>query len=307
MLESFLSLCKFFQYVGAAILFGSSLLLLYSFSVPLAAVDGGLRWSKQLLLAAVFALVVATLFGFVLQTIGLAGSLESAMKPEVLNAALWGMDFGKSSVARALLAVLALPVLIFLPLEKRLLWICMGLGALICVTFAWMGHGAATEGTGGGVHLVGDIAHILAAAGWIGALVIFSILLTRPASLQMRQAIYASLASFSGVGTALVAVIIGSGLINSFFLVGWNIEKIGATRYGQVLAGKLVIFLAMLALAAVNRFRLAPALATALRDPAASSRVLIELRRSIVTETAAAATIIALVSWLGMLAPSAAQ
>ncbi len=229
------------------------------------------------------------------------------MKPEILNAALLGMDFGKSSVARALLAVLAFLAIILLPLEKRLLWICMILGALICVSFAWMGHGAATEGMGGVVHLVGDIAHILAAAGWIGALVIFSILLIRPASQQMRQALYTSLASFSGIGTVLVAVVVGSGLINSFFLVGWNIEKIGATRYGQVLAGKLIIFLAMLVLAAINRFRLAPALATALRDPAISSRALTELRRSIVTETAAAATIIALVSWLGMLAPSTVQ
>lgn len=307
MLEALLSLCKFFQYVGAAILFGSPLLLLYSFSVPLAATGGSLRWSKQLLLTAAFVLLVATLLGFVLQTIGLVGSLESAMKPENLNAALWAMDFGKSSVARALLAVLAFLAIILLPLEKRLLWICMSLGALICVSFAWMGHGAATEGTGGIVHLVGDIAHILAAAAWIGALVIFSILLARPASLQMQQTLYTSLASFSGVGTALVAVIIGSGLINGFFLVGWNIGKMGATRYGQVLAGKLVIFLVMLALAAVNRFRLAPALATALQDSATSSRVLIELRRSILTETAAAATIIALVSWLGMLAPSTVQ
>ena len=57
------------------------------------------------------------------------------------------------------------------------------------------------------MHLAGDIAHLLAAAGWIGALVVFWIMLVRPIpSVSGQTALCTSLAGFSGVGTMLVAV-----------------------------------------------------------------------------------------------------
>jgi putative copper resistance protein D len=171
-----------------------------------------------------------------------------------------------------------------------------------------MGHGAATEGKYGIVHLAGDIAHTLAAAGWIGALVVFCVLVTtRVSSPTARKALGTSLARFSLAGSVFVAIIIGSGLINSAFLVGWNVARIVSTRYGQVLIAKLVLFSLMLALAAANRIRHTPALIEALTrggDPAAA---LLRLRRSVTVETITAVAVIALVSWLGMLEPVTAQ
>ena len=182
-----------------------------------------LVWTKHLLIGAGIGLLVATVTGFVAQTATLAGSFDAVSDPATLKAALLDMNFGISSLVRLTAALLAITAAVFLGPGRRLWVLCAGLGVIACASFAWMGHGAATEGGPGWVHLAGDIAHLLAAAGWIGALVVFWIMLARPVpSVTGQKALCASLAGFSGVGTMLVAIIVASGLINSFFLVGWD-------------------------------------------------------------------------------------
>ena len=304
MAEAFLALCRFLDYAGAAILFGAPLLLLYASPLPPSAADCDLKRIKLLLLVAAMMVLTATILGFAAQTSHLAGSLALALQPENLKAALWEMDFGKSSLVRAGMAVLAAAAAIMLSAGKGLWWLSAAQGAIIGASFAWMGHGAATEGNIGILHLAGDIAHILAAAGWIGALVVFSILLIQPIQdIPTQKALQASLASFSGAGTAFVAILIISGLVNSIFLVGWNVARIISTPYGQILIAKLALFALMLLLAARNRFRHTPALAGALENAASPHRALADLRHSIVLETVVAAGILALVGWLGMLEP----
>jgi len=302
--EAFLALCRFLAYTGAAILFGSPLLLLYGSPLSVSATAHDLKWIKLLLSAAALSVLVTAILGFIAQTSHLAGSLALALQPESLKAALWDMDFGRSSLVRAGFAVLALIGTRLLPVGKKLWWGCTAIGAIICASFAWMGHGAATEGNVGILHLAGDITHILAAAGWIGALVVFSIMLIRPSpDFAASKAICASLASFSGAGTAFVAIIIASGLVNSAFLVGWNAPRIASTLYGQFLIAKLLLFALMLGLAARNRFRLIPALANALQSAASPRLAMTALRRSILMETCVAAGVLVLVAWLGMLEP----
>lgn len=302
--EAFLALCRFLDYAGAMVLFGSPLLLIYASPLSASAAPDDLKWIRRLLAAAVSIVLVATVLGFMVQTFHLAGSLALALQPEGLNAALWEMDFGKSSLIRAGFAVLALIAVMLLPAGKKLWWISAALGGAICASFAWMGHGAATEGAIGIFHLTGDIAHSLAAAGWIGALVMFCLVLAQPPlELPAQRAICASLASFTGAGTAFVAIIIASGLVNSAFLVGWDPARILPTRYGQVLIAKLLLFALMLALAAANRFRHTPVLAQALVGGADPAIALSRLRQSVAVETVTAVAVIALVSWLGMLEP----
>lgn len=304
MFEALLGLCRFFQYAGATILFGSPLLLLYGSPFSSTATSETLKWIKRFLCGAALAVLTATVLGFIIQTSHLAGSVALAFEPETLKAALWDMSFGKSSLVRAGLALLGFMGIVLLPAGRRLWWICTVLGAFICASLAWMGHGAATEGNIGIVHLIGDITHILAAGGWIGALATFCFVLVWPSSEPITQkAICMSLASFSGAGTVFVAVVIASGLVNSAFLVGWDVKQIVSTLYGQILIAKLLLFALMLVLAARNRFHHTPALAAALQDRAQSQQAIADLRRSIVMETCAATAILALVGWLGMLEP----
>ena len=74
----------------------------------------------------------------------------------------------------------------------------------------------------------------------------------------------------------------------------------------RLLALKLLLFAAMLALAAANRWRLTPALEAALidsdADPAMAAAA---MRRSLIAELMAGAAILALVAWLGTLDPFA--
>lgn len=73
------------------------------------------------------------------------------------------------------------------------------------------------------------------------------------------------LVRFSAIGLSVVAALLLSGLINTWFLIGpsrWR--SLLATAYGVVLLIKLGLFGMMLVLAALNRYRAAPALGAAL-------------------------------------------
>ena len=293
---------RFIQSAGAMVLFGSSLFFLYGHLFPATTEPGQLNWTRALLLVAAATLVIAAPLQFITQTANLAGSWGAAFEKDSLSAALQ-MSFGKASVARTGLALAACAIAFWRPPGPRT-WKVIGvLGALICASFAWMGHGAAGEGAPGLVHLVADILHSLGAAGWIGALVVFWLAIRLPAvpSRDLSQ----SLIAFSGTGTLIVALIVGTGVVNSVFLAGWNPAQAIGTRYGQVLAVKLALFVVMLVLAAANRFRHAPALARSVRGGAIPD--LSALKASLMAETCTALLVLVAVSWLGTLAPVTAQ
>ena len=108
---------------------------------------------------------------------------------------------------------------------------------------------------------------------------------------------------FSAVGVSVVGVLVASGLVNTWMLVGpTGIGRILTSPYGQLLLAKLGLFGLMLALAAANRYRLTPQLDRALASNTgvhAAAPVI----RSVLAETTLAFLVLVLVSWLGMLSP----
>lgn len=181
-------------------------------------------------------------------------------------------------------------------------------GALALGSLAWTGHAGATEGLPGLLHRASDALHMIAAAIWLGAILAFLLLLrslreAEPDAGQVAR-IARSLDSFAVTGTICVSVIAATGLINAELTVG--IRNAGASLaapYGQLLVAKLFLFASMLALAAANRWRLVPALGAspASGDICAAIRT---MRRSLILEAGAGAAILALVAWLGTLAPT---
>jgi putative copper resistance protein D len=171
-------------------------------------------------------------------------------------------------------------------------------------TLAWAGHGIADQGAVGWAHLTADILHLLAAGGWIGALVALVLLTGRPrAELSHLRLTLHALQGFGLVGSILVGGIVVTGLVNAWLLVGvGNLGRFGSSLYLQLLGAKLVLFGLMLVLAASNRFRWTPGLerALAVQDLGRAHRV---LRRSLAVETTSAVAILALVAWLGTLEP----
>ncbi len=181
--------------------------------------------------------------------------------------------------------------------------------AAALASLAWTGHGAAGEATKGMVQLVADIVHLLAAGAWIGALVALGLMVARNAS-RLTSANFISmhhaLDGFSNAGTVFVALLIITGSINTWILVGpEGIGLLGGDPYVQLLAIKLALFTVMLGLAAMNRFRLTPALSRDLVAGAVPSGALRALRRSIAIEAGLAASVLAIVAWLGTLVPPA--
>ena len=171
-------------------------------------------------------------------------------------------------------------------------------------SLAWTGHGAASEGVVGTRHLIADIVHLLASGAWIGALAALGTMLFRAALTgDYLRLTHRALDGFSLVGTLFVALVVASGLVNSYILVGpAHLLSMTSTLYGQLLLAKLVLFGVMLALAAANRFRLTPAFDEAIRT-GEHGTALNMLRRSLILEACAVLLILGLVAWLGTLEP----
>ena len=165
------------------------------------------------------------------------------------------------------------------------------LGVIACASFAWMGHGAATQGAAGWIHLAADILHILAASAWLGALAMLVLWLTR----KDARPPGALLRDFSAAGILFVGVILATGIVNSLFLIG-SLTALWQSSYGQVLLAKISLFAVMLSLAARNR-----ALAMSGNPDAA----IIALRRNVSLEAGVGLLVLALVAILGMLPPPA--
>jgi putative copper export protein/mono/diheme cytochrome c family protein len=169
--------------------------------------------------------------------------------------------------------------------------------ALYLATLAFAGHAAAvTQGGLRALHLGADALHLLAAGAWLGALAPLVYCLRNPPS---SDALARLTRRFSALGIACVSILLASGVVNALFLVG-SFAALFGTPYGQLLVVKLGVFAAMLVIAAVNRWRLTPHLAT--EDRARST-----LRRNAMLEIAAGIVIIAIVGALGAMVPGTHQ
>ncbi|AJR25754.1 MULTISPECIES: copper homeostasis membrane protein CopD [Sphingobium] len=197
------------------------------------------------------------------------------------------------------LAVRAVALLSILPLLLR-----QGAGwnaalalpaAIAAATLAWSGHAAASEGLAGSAHRIADALHMLAAAGWFGALLalLHAVLSGRESGRTAHM-----LERFSLFGTIFVATLILTGAFNAVMIVG--IAQLPALLhglYGWLLLTKLALFAGMLLLAAANRWWLTPMLE---RNGGVA-----HLRLSLLAETSLAVLILGLVAALGTLDPLA--
>lgn len=289
------------QYLGAAGLFGGALFL--ARLSPLGARPAEralLQWSAALLF-------VATALALILQSATMAGGDASFADLSMVGMVVGGTTFGYAVVVRLALTMLA-GVALLVSRGARGLWVTAALGGGATLSLAWGGHGAADDGLPGWVHLGSDLLHLLAAGLWLGALAMLVVLsLDSRAARQPEVArrLHQALDGFSGAGTLAVGLLIFTGVANSWFLVGpTRLVTLFTTLYGWLLLMKLGLFAAMAALAAVNRWRLTPALAAAGSAGLPSS--VQSLRRSLVLESGAGLLVLAAVAWLGTLAPPAA-
>ena len=144
--------------------------------------------------------------------------------------------------------------------------------------------------------------HLVAAAAWVGALVPLALVLGvatddgGPSALAVARA---ATLRFSTLGIASVGTVLATGIVNTFALAG-SLAALFGTGYGRLLLVKIVLFLAMLAIAAVNRMRLTPRL---IAGGVAAGPALRQLRRNALIEAVLGALILFIVALLGTLPP----
>lgn len=243
----------------------------------------------------------------VLMAAGMAGTTPISVDRETVTMVATAPGVGAAFIVRMIALALALLVT-QRAMSTTALTLTAAAGAVALASLAWNGHGAMNEGVEGWIHLGADIAHLLAAGIWFGALVALILLVSRRATNATRARLILShqaLHGFSSTGTLAVGVLVVSGLISSWVLVGPdNLGNLGTSLYGQLLLAKLLLFGLMLMLAGLNRFHLTPAFAGAL-NTGDTRGSLGALRRSLAIETICALAILGLISWAGTLAPPA--
>lgn len=245
--------------------------------------------------------------GFALTVAAMSGSPVDQTDRDVLWLVLAETPFGWAFLVRtgALLLVLAA---LFIPwsVQCLLLNLTTMLAAIAVASLAWSGHAAASQGVDGLVRLTSDIAHLLAASAWLGALVILlrKVFLTNAHDVEHRRQSAQMLSRFSLTGSVIVAALIITGSLNAAFIFSpSDLLLLPSTTYGQLLLIKLIAFAVMFGLAGLNRFYLMPALSKSVKIGDAATAIF-AVRTSIGLELVLATLILALVAWLGALDPN---
>jgi putative copper resistance protein D len=307
MVDISITAARFFQFAAVFVLFGSPLFYLYAFDTATEPFLRRQEWPRTLLFAAALVGIGSSFAWLMAETTLLNDDVRTAFNPSDLWTVITETHVGKFYVARTGLLLLAATALAWRPLGKTLFRTVAVVGGALTASFAWTGHGNISSGLSGLVHLGSDVVHLLAAGIWIGALVPLSVILIQSLRTQDAtdaRAAHRALARFSGIGPVVVSLLVLSGLVNSWFLVGpshW--QDLYLKTYGLLLLAKMGMFLGMLVLATANRFYLTPRLAVSQDTPGETSGALTTLRISVIMESTLAGLVLAAVAILGNLEP----
>ena len=311
MIDLGLVVARLLHYAAVTALAGLSFFPLYAYAgaEPIRL----LRWRQGVLLVAAIASLLSGVLWFVFSVANMSGTLADVADREVLWTVLNETTFGRVWTARLVLSIIMVGLFwnrIVSTFRRRRDLITQVLAAVLLISLAGVGHAQIEEGVEGIVHVVSDAAHLLAAGAWLGGLVPLGYILLlhgRESGSTQRSDLNEILLRFSGMGYVAVATLTGSGLVNSWFLIG-NIVGLFATPYGQLLVVKLVLFAGMLALAVSNRFWIVPSLTKTPTDDRNGSTVwTARLRNHVVSEQFLGLMVLLVVSVLGTMRPAMGQ
>jgi putative copper export protein/mono/diheme cytochrome c family protein len=209
---------------------------------------------------------------------------------------LTSTQFGHAALLRLAVFIALLPFIAKIGRRHSFDLVATALAAIGLAAIAWQGHAGADLGWDAVFHLAADTAHLVAAGLWLGALLPLALLLRESADARLR---YEAARRFSGLGVACVSVLLVSGVVNAWYLVG-SVPALFGTAYGQTLLFKLAVVAALLWLAAINRWRLVPRLASG-NDGDAAQR----LAHHAMIEAMLGLAVIAVVAVLGTMIPAA--
>jgi copper resistance protein D len=294
---------RLLQFAAVIVVFGCGAFRVYglgshtagAFPGALAAFDA---WFGRVALVAAIVALLSALTLLLGVTGNMAGSTAAALDPDTIGAVLFDTSFGRVWCWHLLFAVLLLGACLA-PLQRWRMTAILVLSLLLLISLGWVGHAAMDQGAAKLGHELNQMVHLLAAALWLGGLVPLAWLLRRVRRRRDDAGIalaHDAIRHFSHTGYVAVALIALTGAVNSLLLVG-SFGTMYGTPYGRLLALKILLFLAMVVVAVINRFRLAPQIS---RNPSAVGA----LCRTVTIELGLGLSILAVVSVLGTFPPA---
>jgi copper resistance protein D len=297
---------RLLQFAAVIVVFGCGAFRLYglAFDTTTTSANALVTFDTWVWRVTIVGAIVALLSGVSLLlavTANMAGSAAAALDPNTISTVLFDTSFGLVWCWRLLFALLLIGACLA-PLARRRMPAILVLSLLLLVSLGWVGHAVEGQGVARFVHQINQMVHLLAAGLWLGGLVPLTWLLGRARS--PSGAAWISVARdvvprFSHMGYVAVALLAATGAINTLLLVG-SVEALAGTPYGRLLSLKILLFLVMVVLALINRFRLLPRLR---REPQPSAP-LAALARSVLFEQALGFAVLAVVSVLGTWPPA---
>ncbi|SEW47185.1 putative copper resistance protein D [Cognatiyoonia koreensis] len=254
---------------GAALLAMGGPLFVLAF--PSSSADVRQLARKIAVIAAFVGLVVLALrFGIRAARISGMG-LPGAFDPMMLGF-VWDSPLGAAAIWRGAGELLVLALLMRGGVG---LWAGLIGALMIAVSYTFIGHSL-----GDPRWLLASLLtlHLLAAAFWVGALAPLRHAVGKPDGAVLLH-------HFGNVASVTVPLLIVFGVIFAWFMTG-SLSALLSTAYGWTLLAKLGVVTGLMALAALNKWRLVPALASGVR--AAETH----LRRSIQIEAMAVVLIL---------------
>ncbi|MEP7241602.1 MAG: CopD family protein, partial [Devosia sp.] len=202
-------------------------------------------------------------------------------------------DFGHIWGPR--LIVSALAVLAALPRADWARWFALALATLLLGSLGLVGHGAIGSGLVGLLNETSQALHLLSSGFWLGALLPLLYLLSLFRNPALAHQADVALRRFSGLGHLAVAILLLSGVANTWFVIGTNGNL--SAPYQQLLLLKIGIAGTMCLVAIANRYLFMPRIPNG--GPGAR-----QLARGTIAEIVLGAIILGLVATIGMMAPS---
>jgi len=286
-----LAAARFAHYAAAIQLFGVA--AFYWLLSPLQGREATRRTARITAIVSSILLLVSGIVWLLAATAEMGDGPADAFNLDVIQTVLGQTGFGRIWGPR--LVVCALAVVATLIRADWAWWLVLLTATVALGSLGLIGHAAIDTGLLGVLNETSQSLHLLSSGFWLGALVplVFWLRLFRDPRLEPIADL--TLRRFSGLGHFAVAVLLLSGVANTWFVLGSNFDFAGT--YEQLLLVKIGIAGLMCMLAIVNRYVFMPRIPHG--GPGAR-----QLARGTIAEIVLGMGIIALVGVIGMLSPT---
>lgn len=133
--------------------------------------------------------------------------------------------------------------------KRIILWACFILGSALLWTKSMTSHAASQSNQF--LPIAMDFLHLFGASIWIGSLIGFVGFLSLRKNTDFKQDYLRMIKNFSKWGLIIVLLLTCTGIYSSLLYIP-NLSALVQTTYGQVLIGKVSLFVLMVVLAGVN-------------------------------------------------------